>query len=438
MDISSMGGLAIGGAVAAIAGFWSQFKNFCRYVSSYLVIQTKFDSQLGKELVNHLKVSWRLAPSGISWFMADMVFLKADKTWRAVPYQLMNPTTIWYKGFSVLVVNVQSDALTVFALRGTKVLDVLHKALAESHSRADNHVSSYNRFAVYDLIGDAAGYNSHDAQPKRGTSISRSEESSDTMPIAASGLLAHNPAIDVCTMFPRSSYELTASPEPMRGLFYPDYVMQHIDDAVRWSNSRSWYADRNIPWRRGWLLHGPGGTGKSSLAKVIAQVLRIPIYRFMLSTMTDQEFMRYWDQMNTPCLPLFEDFDTVFNGRQSTDEHHRLTFDCILNRISGVGTADGIFLVVTTNCIDKIDPALGVESTLTGVSTRPGRIDRVIYLGPAKEAERRKIIGHILRDWPEAIEPLVAASVDATAVQVQEMCVQYAFDRLAKEVIPNA
>jgi len=59
-----------------------------------------------------------------------------------------------------------------------------------------------------------------------------------------------------------------------------------------------------------------------------------------------------------------------------------LTFDCLLNCLDGVERADGIFTVITTNDLSKIDPALGLPRQLPtarrsssarapGASTRP-------------------------------------------------------------------
>ncbi|KAF5020095.1 hypothetical protein F66182_7883 [Fusarium sp. NRRL 66182] len=42
-------------------------------------------------------------------------------------------------------------------------------------------------------------------------------------------------------------------------------------------STRKWYTDRGIPYRRGYLLHGPSGTGKSSLSFSIAGNFRLDL-----------------------------------------------------------------------------------------------------------------------------------------------------------------
>ena len=39
-----------------------------------------------------------------------------------------------------------------------------------------------------------------------------------------------------------------------------------VEDASDFLKSEKWYADRGIPWRRGYLFHGKPGTGKTSLS----------------------------------------------------------------------------------------------------------------------------------------------------------------------------
>jgi hypothetical protein len=108
-------------------------------------------------------------------------------------------------------------------------------------------------------------------------------------------------------------------------------------------------------------------------------------------------------QLNVPCIALIEDIDNVFHGRENISRKHGmmsflmaskkkdgeadqpppspLTFDCLLNCLDGVDRCDGVFTIVTTNSIDKIDPALGQprklpDGTVEFISSRPGRIDK--------------------------------------------------------------
>ncbi|MEM1062852.1 MAG: hypothetical protein AAGJ97_11055, partial [Planctomycetota bacterium] len=98
-----------------------------------------------------------------------------------------------------------------------------------------------------------------------------------------------------------------------------------------------------------------------------------------------------------------------------------LTFDCLLNELDGVRRADGLLLVVTTNHPEKLDPALGVPDE-SGRSSRPGRIDRAIVIGPPDADARAAIVRRVLPDEPDAWYDLVRRGDGDSVAQFQERC----------------
>jgi len=199
-----------------------------------------------------------------------------------------------------------------------------------------------------------------------------------------------------------------------------------------WKENENWYRERSIPWRRGWLLHGPPGTGKTALIRAIAEDMDLPVFVFDLASLMNEEMQNEWSHMlsQVPCLAVIEDIDAVFEGRNNiTGREQHLTFDCLLNCLDGIERCDGLFVVITTNKIEHIDPALGVPDE-TGKSSRPGRIDRTLYMGPLQEEARRNIAARILVDQPDVQESVVRQGDGETAAQFQERCSGLALDRL--------
>src|SRR5262245_17861854 len=209
-------------------------------------------------------------------------------------------------------------------------------------------------------------------------------------------------------------------------LIFPQRVKDLIHEIELWRTSRDWYTDKGISWKRGWLLYGPPGTGKTALARAFAEDLNMPIYVFNLAEMGNHQLLKAWSelQVNVPCIALFEDIDNVFHGRENISRKHGmmplfmggdgkkeddkggmsltpLTFDCFLNCLDGVERSDGVFTIITTNDIGKVDPALGQprklpDGSVEFISTRPGRIDKAVELGYMEPEDKKLLAKRIL------------------------------------------
>lgn len=223
--------------------------------------------------------------------------------------------------------------------------------------------------------------------------------------------------------------------DPFDDLYFPKNVHDLVDDTKEWLKRRDWFIARGLPWRRGILIYGPGGTGKSSFAKSLGKKFGLPVNHMYLSNMTDYDFKQAWESAvaQTPCIVLLEDFDAVFNKRVAVNPLSKLNFDTILNTISGVKDSSGIILIITTNKIECIDEAIGVNVNNDGLSTRPGRIDKILYLGAMDDDNRQKLISKILCDWPDLIQLAFEKTKGYTPAQVQEVCIQYALQKLHEE-----
>ena len=87
-------------------------------------------------------------------------------------------------------------------------------------------------------------------------------------------------------------------------------------------STRRWYANRGIPWRRGYLFHGPPGTGKTSLSFALAGVfgLDIHIISLMDSSLTDEDLVSLFAALPRRCVVLLEDIDTAGLTRRKEPE----------------------------------------------------------------------------------------------------------------------
>lgn len=214
-------------------------------------------------------------------------------------------------------------------------------------------------------------------------------------------------------------------------LYLSDKMLDMKKKLEQWFNNKDWFIDRCIQWKRGFLLHGVPGTGKTSIITALGEYFGVPVYIFDLSTFTNEDFHEEWTRIKsfTPCFVVFEDFDSVFDGRVNVYSKHSmqaqpLSFDCVLNVLDGAVKYDGVVTFITTNNFDKIDSALGGKGC-----TRPGRIDYVYEMDNIQQESKQFIANKILEGLPnykELTEMVLSDTRCVTAAQFKELCIDKA------------
>lgn len=174
-----------------------------------------------------------------------------------------------------------------------------------------------------------------------------------------------------------------------------------IDELVRsielFRTREEWYFERGIPWRMGIMFFGPPGSGKSSLALAIASHFGMDIALLNLNgfAVSDETLRRMMAKLPHNTLVLLEDVDCLGISRtKKRGDSEKITFSGFLNALDGVAASEGRIVLMTTNHIEKLDPAL----------IRPGRVDLKLEIGPPCDYQRRTIFR---RFYPDASGALV-------------------------------
>lgn len=176
------------------------------------------------------------------------------------------------------------------------------------------------------------------------------------------------------------------------------------------------YEDLGIPYRRGYLLAGPPGTGKSSLVLAVASHFALPVYSVPLhgAEINGERLALLLASCRRPSLIALEDIDClkVATSRESKTEDG-LTIADLLNAVDGIGASEDRLLFMTTNRPEALDFAL----------TRAGRVDRTFFVDYARDEELKCFYDRMkhyvsVQAWPEfrAALPLRATIADAQAL----------------------
>ncbi|XP_005103770.1 mitochondrial chaperone BCS1 [Aplysia californica] len=195
------------------------------------------------------------------------------------------------------------------------------------------------------------------------------------------------------------------------------------DDIQEFINNPKWYMDRGIPYRRGYLLYGPPGCGKSSYIMALAGAIDYSICVLNLSdkAMSDDRLSYLLTNAPEQSIILLEDVDAAFVSRDLSSENPvayqgmgRLTLSGLLNALDGVASTEARILFMTTNYIDRLDKAL----------IRPGRVDVKELIDYTSHFQQEQMFRRFYPEEPESkagefADRIAALKCPVSAAQVQ-------------------
>jgi hypothetical protein len=198
-----------------------------------------------------------------------------------------------------------------------------------------------------------------------------------------------------------------------------------LDDVKVFMKDQSFYEDYGISHKRTYVLHGPAGTGKTTLIRLVASIYDKSIHYLDLSNdMTDDELIRSQVRVPKDAMIVIEDINK--------DSAQRFNESTLLNLFDGLSSNENL-IFITTNHIDAF------REFMPDAFFRPGRVNMVAHINFADSDEVQKythrFFTNSMRDQvPPTLDDTcqafgtLATTHDVTIALVQKHCVEHRTD----------
>lgn len=178
--------------------------------------------------------------------------------------------------------------------------------------------------------------------------------------------------------------------------------------------NRKAYEQLGLDWKRGLMLAGSPGNGKTAICRAIATTATVPV---IYCALDNEDMFRILNRVektiraNAPCIVIFEDADTLGSNPALRS--------AMLNMLDGLFSSAGVLTIASTNSPEKLDEAF------TG---RPSRFDSFYVIGDPELHERLQILSRRLgpraKKLPKkALHNLCKQMSGLSAACVQEIAV---------------
>jgi AAA+ superfamily predicted ATPase len=224
---------------------------------------------------------------------------------------------------------------------------------------------------------------------------------------------------------------------PAQKLTLDDIALPHstyqllIANIIELLTNQDRYRAWNMPLTRGIVLHGPPGNGKTMIGRALAAMGLATFIFVRPEDLCEQGIKEAFKLARrlSPAIMFFEDIDFIAGSVMR--DCGSPTFAEFLVQLDSLERNDGLITIATTNCLEKLDPA---------IKDRPNRFDVIIPIDPPQFEARRKILKAQLDELAreDVIDIATKLTDGLSGAQVKEMAIRACQAAIYEGVAPGA